>query len=144
MVVSRVLARVSLEPIARREAVMRLVESHPRRDRWRQRYESRETLRLHVHLSLETGEGQEIATSTLPDLGVVRAGPVEVAEAIDQLLGRDPRLHRPPKPSWGRVLEAAARAGVRVSERDLMFLPLRTIWDDEARRAASESFQDHA
>ena len=133
----RVIARVSLEPAARREAVMRLIEEHPDRERWAQRFESQKVLRLHIHLSLETGDGRRLATSLEPDLGVVRAGPEEVAEAVDQLLGRDPDLHRPPRLGWGGVLARAAEAGVRVSERDLIALPLDTTWDEDSRRAAS-------
>ena len=43
---------------------------------------------------------------------------------INQMLGRDPTLHRPPRLSWGRLVGALSEAGIRVTERDLIAAPL--------------------
>jgi hypothetical protein len=53
--------------------------------------------------------------------------PVDVADiedGINQLLGRDPTLHRPPRLAWGNLIRALAEAGIAVSEDDLIAAPL--------------------
>lgn len=40
----------------------------------------------------------------------------DVEDAINQLLGRDPEMHRPPRLSWGRLIELLADHGKVVSE----------------------------
>jgi hypothetical protein len=48
----------------------------------------------------------------------------EIEDGINQMLGRDPSLHRPPRLSWHSLIRALDQAGVRVSERDLIDVPL--------------------
>jgi hypothetical protein len=57
----------------------------------------------------------------------------DVEDAIDQMLGRNPEQHRPPRLSWGRLLEALASAGVRTSEQELITSPLLVELSDDAR-----------
>ena len=48
----------------------------------------------------------------------------DIEEAIDQMLGRDREQQRPPKLSWGGLLDALREVGFRLTEDDLIALPL--------------------
>lgn len=48
----------------------------------------------------------------------------DIEDGINQMLGRDPTLHHPPRLSWGKLIQALDDAGVSVSERDLIEAPL--------------------
>ena len=48
----------------------------------------------------------------------------DIADGINQMLGRDPTLHHPPRLSWQKLIDALDEAGVSVSERDLIEAPL--------------------
>jgi hypothetical protein len=47
----------------------------------------------------------------------------DVEDAMNQLIGRDPEMHRPPRLSWGRLIELLAEHGKVVSEEELLELP---------------------
>ena len=47
----------------------------------------------------------------------------DIEDGINQMLGRDPDLHHPPRLSWDGLITALAQAGVRVTERDLIGTP---------------------
>jgi hypothetical protein len=48
----------------------------------------------------------------------------DIEDAINQMLGRDPALHRPPRLSWQNVIRALEQAGIQVTERELILSPL--------------------
>ncbi len=47
----------------------------------------------------------------------------DVEDAINQLLGRDPEMHRPPRLSWDPLIELLAEHGKVVSEEELIAMP---------------------
>ena len=47
----------------------------------------------------------------------------DVEDAMNQLLGRDPEMHRPPRLSWGPVIELLAEHGKVVAEEELTAMP---------------------
>ena len=49
----------------------------------------------------------------------------DIEDAVNQMLGRDPDQHRPPRLSWSTLIELLAEHGVQVSEAELMALPFR-------------------
>lgn len=53
-----------------------------------------------------------------------RVGLSDIEDAINQMLGRDPEQHRPPRLSWGKLIDALARASVPVTEQELIDAPL--------------------
>jgi hypothetical protein len=54
-----------------------------------------------------------------------RVGLTDIQDAINQMLGRDPEQHRPPRLAWGQLINALADAGVVVSEQELIDAPLK-------------------
>ena len=48
----------------------------------------------------------------------------DIEDGIKQMLGRDPTLHRPPRLSWQRLIDALDEASLSVTERDLIEAPL--------------------
>ena len=44
----------------------------------------------------------------------------DVEDAINQLLGRDPEMHRPPRLSWGHLIQLLADHGKVASEEELI------------------------
>jgi hypothetical protein len=46
-----------------------------------------------------------------------------VEGAINQLLGRDPEMHRPPGLSWGPLIDLLAEHGTLVTEEELIATP---------------------
>lgn len=69
-------------------------------------------------LSADPEEQDEILDRTY------RVGHADIEDAINQMLGRDPEQHRPPKLSWGKLIAALADVGVEASEHDLIEAPL--------------------
>ena len=59
----------------------------------------------------------------------------DVEDAINQLLGRDPEMHRPPRLSWGHLIELLAKHGKVVTEEELIAMPFRFEFSAEALRA---------
>jgi hypothetical protein len=47
----------------------------------------------------------------------------DVEDAMNQLLGRDPEMHRPPRLSWGPLIELLAEHGEVVTEEELIAMP---------------------
>ncbi len=48
------------------------------------------------------------------------------------MLGRDPKLHRPPRLAWGGLIDALVGAGIVVSEQELIDTPLTIELSPEA------------
>jgi hypothetical protein len=48
----------------------------------------------------------------------------DIEDGINQMLGRDPDLHRPPRLSWDRLIKALAAEGVDATEDELINRPL--------------------
>jgi len=48
----------------------------------------------------------------------------DIEDGINQMLGRDPELHRPPRLSWGNLIKALAEHGIQVTEDELINAPL--------------------
>jgi hypothetical protein len=69
-------------------------------------------------LSEDPGEETEPLNQTY------RVGLSDIEDAINQMLGRDPEQHRPPRLSWGKLIDALASAGVPVTEQELIDAPL--------------------
>lgn len=57
----------------------------------------------------------------------------DIEEAINQMLGRDPKLHRPPRLAWGGLIDALAGTGIVVSEQELIDAPLAIELSPETR-----------
>jgi hypothetical protein len=51
-------------------------------------------------------------------------GPADLEDGINQMLGRDPNLHRPPRLAWIRLIEALAEHDIQATEEDLIAVPL--------------------
>lgn len=84
--------------------------------------------KVHVIVRL-TAQIQEAApvASDRDDFGISMprpAGGSELYDAINQMLGRDPDQHRPPRLSWGQLIAALANVGVSVTEKELIDAPL--------------------
>jgi hypothetical protein len=47
----------------------------------------------------------------------------DVEDAMNQLLGRDPEMHRPPRLSWDPLIELLAEHGKVVTEEELIAMP---------------------
>jgi hypothetical protein len=54
-----------------------------------------------------------------------RVGVDDFSDAVNQMLGRDPDQHRPPRLSWDGLIAALSEAGVTVTEDELIQVPLR-------------------
>ena len=62
----------------------------------------------------------------------------DVEDAINQLLGRDPEMHRPPRLSWGHLIELLAEHGKVVSEEELIAMPFQFEFPAEALAALEQ------
>jgi hypothetical protein len=112
-----------------------------------------ENLNLWVYLSAEVAAGRRIR-SPGPDFGISgprrgvwhrwhgppfphdqreatrlalfehRVDVHDIVDGINQMLGRDPSLHRPPRLSWEKLIRSLENGGVRVTERELIATPL--------------------
>ena len=69
-------------------------------------------------LSEDPNEETELLNQTY------RVGLSDIEDAINQMLGRDPEQHRPPRLSWGNLIDTLASAGVQVTEQQLIDAPL--------------------
>jgi hypothetical protein len=47
----------------------------------------------------------------------------DIEDAVNQLLGRDPEQHRPPRLSWGLLIELLDQQGLDLTEDELIRLP---------------------
>jgi hypothetical protein len=57
----------------------------------------------------------------------------DLEDAINQMLGRDPKLHRPPRLSWEKLLSALAAEGLEVTEANLIAAPLTLELSDAVK-----------
>lgn len=57
----------------------------------------------------------------------------DIEQAINQMLGRDRKLHRPPRLAWGGLIDALAGTGIVVGEQELIDAPLTIEVTPEAR-----------
>jgi hypothetical protein len=80
-------------------------------------------------LSADPLEHEEILARTY------RMQPSDIEDRVNQMLGRDPELHRPPRLAWDRLIEALAAEGVRITEHELIETPLTMELDPEVTAA---------
>jgi hypothetical protein len=59
-------------------------------------------------------------------------GMADVQDAVNQMLGRDPEQHRPPRLSWEARLRALADQAIQVSEQQLIDTPLEIVLSESA------------
>lgn len=59
-------------------------------------------------------------------------GMADVQDAVNQMLGRDPELHRPPRLSWEGLRYALADEGINVTEQQLIETPLEVVLSESA------------
>jgi hypothetical protein len=57
----------------------------------------------------------------------------DIEESINQMLGRDPKLHRPSRLAWDGLIDAQAGTGMVVSEQELIDAPLTIELSPEAK-----------
>ena len=50
------------------------------------------------------------------------------------MLGRDPKLHRPPRLAWGGLIDALVGTGIVVTEQELIDAPLTIELSAEVKR----------
>lgn len=62
----------------------------------------------------------------------------DVEDAMNQLLGRDPEMHRPPRLSWGPLIELLAEHGKVVTEEELIAMPFEFEFPAESLRRVRE------
>jgi hypothetical protein len=48
----------------------------------------------------------------------------DIQDGINQMLGRDPDLHHPPRLAWHNLISALSDKGISVTEQDLIAVPL--------------------
>jgi hypothetical protein len=48
----------------------------------------------------------------------------DIKDSINQMLGRDLELHRPPRLAWGGLIDVLAGTGIVVTEQELIRAPL--------------------
>jgi hypothetical protein len=76
---------------------------------------------LRVVLSAVMVDGQRVTAETpLGISGSLSISRSEVNEQLDRLLGRDPRVRRPPRLAWGPMISALESIGVNSSEAELI------------------------
>lgn len=59
-------------------------------------------------------------------------GMSDVEDAVNQMLGRDPEQHRPPRLSWEGLQRALADEGINVTEQQLIDAPLQLVLSESA------------
>lgn len=102
--------------------------------RWMAHLRSPGRIDLLVSLSAEDGAGRLIDAGAAFAMGgnVART---DIEDSINQLLGKDPRQHRPPRLSWGGLIDALASAGIDATEEQLIDAPLTVELDGEVEAA---------
>jgi hypothetical protein len=99
--------------------------------------------KLHVIVRL-TAKIQDVApvTSDRDDFGISMPGRAvgsELYDAVNQMLGRDPEQHRPPRLSWGQLIDALANVGVCVTEQELIDTPLTVELSPEVKAQLADA-----
>ena len=59
----------------------------------------------------------------------------DVEDAMNQLLGRDPEMHRPPRLSWSPLIDLLAEHGKVVTEAELIAMPFEFEFPAESLAA---------
>jgi hypothetical protein len=68
-----------------------------------------------------------------------RVGLPDIEAAINQMLGRDPKQHRPPRLAWRELIDALAGAGIVVTEQELIGAPLTIDLSPDARAQIADT-----
>lgn len=81
-------------------------------------------LHVSVRLTALTADGVSV-TSDRDDFGITLWRHVpgltrDIEDSINQMLGRDPKLHRPPRLAWGGLTDALTGTGMVVAEQELI------------------------
>jgi hypothetical protein len=63
----------------------------------------------------------------------------DIHDGINQMLGRDPDLHHPPRLSWQKLISALRDAGISVTEQDLIAAPLTVELSSEVQTELDRS-----
>lgn len=63
----------------------------------------------------------------------------DIEDRINQMLGRDPDLHHPPRLAWDGLIDALGEARVRATERDLIDAPLTVELSPEVDAELNQS-----
>jgi hypothetical protein len=83
-----------------------------------------ETLHVIVRLTAQIQDGAPVTSDRDFGISMPHGGGSELGDAINQMLGRDPEQHRPPRLSWSQLIDAFAIVGVSVTEQELIDVPL--------------------
>jgi hypothetical protein len=62
-------------------------------------------------------------------------GTLDIEDGINEMLGRDPSLHRPPTLAWGSLIDVLASEGFPTTEQQLIDAPLIVEFAAEVLRA---------
>jgi hypothetical protein len=85
---------------------------------------------VRVVLSAVLDDGRRVTADTpLGISGSLSISRSEVDEQLDRLLGRDPRMRRPPRLAWGPLIAALGSIGVNSSEAELIATPLEVRFE---------------
>lgn len=85
---------------------------------------------LRVVLSAVLDDGRRVTVDTpLGISGSLSISRSEVNEQLARLLGRDPRMRRPPRLAWGPLTAALESIGVSSSEAELTATPLEVRFE---------------
>jgi hypothetical protein len=68
-----------------------------------------------------------------------QVGLPDIKDAINQMLGRDPDQHRPPRLSWNHLLDALVEVGIEIAEEELIALPIDIELSDQVRAEIARS-----
>ena len=63
----------------------------------------------------------------------------DVEDAMNQMLGRDRQMHRPPRLSWDPLIELLAEHGTNVSEDQLIAMPFKFEFSAAAHAALEQT-----
>lgn len=77
-----------------------------------------ETLHVIVRLTAQIQDGAPVTSDRDFGISMPHGGGSELGDAINQMLGRDPEQHRPPRLSWAQLIGAFANVGVSVTGQD--------------------------
>jgi hypothetical protein len=66
---------------------------------------------------------------------IYRAGPHDIEDHINKMLGRDPAQHRPSRLAWDSLIVALATTGLHTSEEELIEVPLTMALEEEVSAA---------
>ncbi|MCW3018571.1 MAG: hypothetical protein JWN10_879 [Solirubrobacterales bacterium] len=135
--VRHVYAAVTLRDMQQQEAVVeqsRDTLGPEEYARWMAHLRSPARISLLVGLSAEDSAGRLIEAGTAFAMGGHEARS-DIEDRVNQMLGRDPRLHRPPRLSWDGLIAALGSAGIDVTEEQLIETPMTVELDSEVEAA---------